>query len=107
MFQGSLRRSVHAKRQYQLGLVLGAVGLVLSLAKSSCLAANPPGKSVSGMGYRALHFVDAMIERLAVLHQRSEFAMRFGGHVNRFEFIHRCHTRELEGIVFVGFAFDV
>lgn len=57
--------------------------------------------------YRALHFVDAMIERLAVLHQRSEFAMRFGGHVNRFEFIHRCHTRELEGIVFVGFAFDV
>jgi hypothetical protein len=50
MFQGSLRRSVHAKHQCQLGLVLGAVGLVLSLAKSLWLAANPPGKSVSGMG---------------------------------------------------------
>jgi hypothetical protein len=50
MFQGSLRRSVHAKHQCQLVTVLGAVGLVLSLAKSSCLAANPPGKSVIGMG---------------------------------------------------------
>ena len=57
--------------------------------------------------YRALHFVDAMIERLAVLHQRSEFAMCFGGHVNGFEFIHCSHTGELESIVFVGFAFDV
>jgi hypothetical protein len=27
--------------------------------------------------------------------------------VNRFELIHRSHARELEGIVFVGFAFDV
>ncbi len=27
--------------------------------------------------------------------------------MNRFELIHRSHARELEGIVFVGFAFDV
>jgi hypothetical protein len=27
--------------------------------------------------------------------------------VNGFELIHRSHARELEGIVFVGFAFDV
>jgi hypothetical protein len=27
--------------------------------------------------------------------------------VNRFELIHRSHAREPEGIVFVGFAFDV
>ena len=27
--------------------------------------------------------------------------------MNGFELIHRSHARELEGIVFVGFAFDV
>ena len=27
--------------------------------------------------------------------------------MNGFEFIHRSHASELEGIVFVGFAFDV
>lgn len=78
-------------------------------ARVPCLFAGIDGNAVvdEPSPYRALHFVDAMIERLAVLHQRSEFAMCFGGHVNRFEFIHCCHTSELEGIVFVGFAFDV
>jgi hypothetical protein len=55
----------------------------------------------------AFHLVNAMIERLAVLHQGSELAMCFGGHMNGFEFIHCSHTGELESIVFVGFAFDV
>ena len=55
----------------------------------------------------AFHFVDTAVKSLSIFDQRSELAVRFGGHVNRFEFIHRCHTRELEGIVFVGFAFDV
>ena len=27
--------------------------------------------------------------------------------MNGFELIHRSHARELEGIVFVGFAFDI
>ena len=55
----------------------------------------------------AFHFVDTAVKRLSIFDQRSEFAMCFGGHMNGLEFIHRCHTGELEGIVFVGFAFDV
>ena len=38
MFQVSVRRSVHAKRQYKLLTVLGAVGMVLSLARSSSMS---------------------------------------------------------------------
>ena len=78
-------------------------------ARVPCLFADIDGNAVVDEPgpYRALHFVNAMIECLAVLHQRSELAMCFGRHVNGFEFIHCSHTGELEGIVFVGFAFDV
>ena len=55
----------------------------------------------------AFHLVDTAVERLSIFDQRSEFAVCFGGHVNGLEFIHRCHTGELESIVFVGFTFDV
>lgn len=55
----------------------------------------------------AFHFVDALVERLSVLDQGAELAVRFGRHVNCFEFIHCCHSREFESIVFVGLAFDV
>ena len=55
----------------------------------------------------AFHFVDTAVKSLSIFDQRSELAMCFGRHVNGFEFIHRCHTGELESIVFVGFAFNV
>lgn len=55
----------------------------------------------------AFHFVDTAVKSLSIFDQGSELAVRFGGHVNRFELIYRSHARELEGIVFVGFAFDV
>jgi hypothetical protein len=82
--------------------VFEAFGMVLSLSLNQSYAVvDKP--STNG----ALHLVDAMIERLVVLHQRSELTMCFGGHVNRFEFIHGGHTGEREGIVFIGLTFDV
>jgi len=55
----------------------------------------------------ALHLGNAMIECLAVLHQGSEFSVHFGWHVDRFQFVHRRHSGELESVVFVGLSFDV
>ncbi len=54
----------------------------------------------------AFHLIDTMIERLSVLHQGSQFMMSLGGHMDSLKLTHRRHSSELEGIVFVGLAFD-
>ena len=56
---------------------------------------------------RAFHFADTAVECFSVLDQRAELSMRFGGHVDRLEFIHRSHPSEFQGIVFVSLAFYV
>ena len=55
----------------------------------------------------AFHFADPTIEGFSVLNERSELAVRFGGHVDRLELAHSCHAGEFESIVLVGFAFDI
>jgi len=55
----------------------------------------------------AFHLVDPTIERLAVLNQRTELTMGLGGHVNRFEFVYGSHSSKFQGVILVGFAFDV
>jgi hypothetical protein len=52
----------------------------------------------------AFHFVDTAVERLSIFDQGSEFTVCFGGHMNRFEFIHCSHTGELEGNRFCRFC---
>ena len=55
----------------------------------------------------ALDFVDSPVESFAILDQRPEFSVLFRWHVNRFQFMDSSHSRQLEGIVLVGLAFDV
>ena len=53
------------------------------------------------------HFGDSIIEGFAVLDERTELAVCLGGHVNGFELAHGSHAGEFEGVVLVGFSFDV
>ena len=55
----------------------------------------------------ALGFIDTVVEGLSVFDKRSELAVRFGGHVHRFEFAHGSHASELQGIVLIGLTFDI
>ena len=55
----------------------------------------------------AFDAADAVDHFLAKLDQSSSFTDRFGGDVGRNKFVHRSHTRQLERIVFIGFAFHV
>ena len=55
----------------------------------------------------AFHFTDSVVKSLSVFDQRSNFAVCFGGHVDRLELVHGGHAGELESIVLIGFSFDV
>lgn len=54
-----------------------------------------------------LGFVDSTVECLAVLHECSELAMLERRHMDGLELFHGCHACQLEGIVLVGFSFDI
>lgn len=56
---------------------------------------------------RVLHAIDAAVERLTILDQRTELTLSFRRHVDRLEFIHGGHASQLESVVFVRLAFDV
>ncbi len=51
--------------------------------------------------YGAFHLVDAVVERFAVLDQGPKLAMLLAGHMDGFEFVHRCHASKFECVVFV------
>lgn len=53
------------------------------------------------------HFSDAVVEGLSILYEGTKLSMLHRGHVYGFELPHGSHASELEGVVFVGFAFNV
>ena len=80
------------------------------------LAAGTPGSSASidletTVGKQGsdgvLDAIDSSVECLAILDQSSMLAYLVRGHMDRFEVPHHRQSSQLDGVVFVGLAFDV